>query len=88
MRSSVGLDERRKKILYRAWHRGMREMDFILGTFANETLAELDDSELNDFEELMSLPDPDTFKWLSGRSEIPVNWDRPIIHRIRNFHLG
>jgi len=88
MRSSVGLDERRKKILFRAWHRGMREMDFILGTFANEMIVDLNDNELNDFEELMNLPDPDTYKWLSGMNEIPADWDRPIVHRIRKFHLS
>ncbi len=88
MRSSVGLNDRQKKILFRAWHRGMREMDFMLGTFANEAIADMSEEELNDFEDLMRLPDPDTYKWLSGMREIPNNWDKPIVHRIRQFHLS
>ncbi len=88
MRSSAGLDDRRKKLLFRAWHRGMREMDFMLGTFANHAIADLNDEELAEFEMLMQAPDPDMYKWLSGVDEIPKIWDSPIVHRIRHFHLG
>ncbi len=87
MRSSAGLDDRRKRLLFRAWHRGMREMDHVLGTFANETIAELSDHELEQFEMLMQVPDPDMYKWLSGTAEIPANWDNMLVRHIRAFHL-
>ena len=87
MRSSDGLDARRKKLLFRSWHRGMREMDFVLGTFANETIADMNDEELTQFEMLMQLPDPDMYKWLSGSAEVPANWNTDVVRRIRKFHL-
>ncbi len=88
MRSSAGLDDRRKRLLFRAWHRGMREMDYVLGTFANDTIGDLSVEELEQFEMLMQVPDPDMYKWLSGTVEIPPNWDNPLVRRIRTFHLN
>lgn len=87
MRSSAGLDERRKKLLFRSWHRGMREMDYVLGTFANEAIETMSNDELSQFEILMQLPDPDMYKWLSGSVEVPANLNTPVVQRIRAFHL-
>ena len=87
MRTSDGLDERRKRLLFRAWHRGMREMDYVLGHFANEAIADMSDEDLDAFEDLMRVPDPDMYKWLSGTREAPPNWDTPLVRRIRSFHL-
>ncbi len=87
MRSSAGLDERRKKLLFRAWHRGMREMDYVLGLFANHAIADMSDDELSQFEMLMQLPDPDMYKWLSGSTDIPEHWNNELVQRIRKFHL-
>lgn len=88
MRSSAGLDERRKRLLFRSWHRGMREMDYVLGTFANEAIEAMSEGELDQLEQLMQVPDPDMYKWLSGTAPVPPNWDNDIVRRIRQFHLG
>ncbi|MEM1039538.1 MAG: succinate dehydrogenase assembly factor 2 [Pseudomonadota bacterium] len=88
MRSSAGLDPQRKRLLFRAWHRGMREMDYVLGSFANEAIADMDDDQLADFENLMQVPDPDMYKWLSGTVPVPPNWDTALVRRIRKFHLS
>ena len=88
MRSSAGLDDRRKKLLFRSWHRGMREMDYVLGTYANHAIADMSDDELSQFELLMQLPDPDMYKWLSGSIEVPANYDTSVVRKIREFHLG
>lgn len=87
MRSSEGLDPRRKRLLYRAWHRGMREMDYVLGTYANAAIADMDEEGLAEFEMLMQVPDPDMYKWLSGTAEAPPNWDTKTVRQIRSFHL-
>lgn len=87
MRSSAGLDDRRKRLLFRSWHRGMREMDYVLGTFANSAIADMSDDELQEFEMLMQVPDPDMYKWLSGTIEVPDNWNTSIVNQIRSFHL-
>ncbi len=58
MLSSAALDERRRRILFRAWRRGMREMDLVMGQFADANLPTMTEAELDEFERLMEAPDP------------------------------
>ena len=85
-RSSADLDPRRRKILFRSWHRGMREMDLVLGRFADARIGELDEAELDDYEALMEAPDRDIFRWLTGEAATPDDYDTPVFARIRAFH--
>ena len=87
-RSSDGLDERRRRILFRAWHRGMREMDLILGNFASAEIETLSDAELADFEELLEPEDQKVFSWVSGTEPIPPEFDTPLFAKICAFHLS
>ena len=70
-RSSHGLDSRRRRALFRAWHRGMRELDLVLGGFADANIATVSDHDLADFEALMDLPDGDVLAWITGREPVP-----------------
>lgn len=88
MRTSDGLDDRRKRLLFRSWHRGMKEMDLILGRFANESIQTMSEEELAEYEMLMQVPDPDMYKWLSGTAAVPPNWDTALVRRIRDFQFG
>ena len=85
-RSSEGLDPRRRKVLFRAWHRGIREMDLIMGRFADAEIGTLGDGEIGDLERLLEVPDADLYRWISGEAETPSNYDTPIFRRIRAFH--
>jgi antitoxin CptB len=87
-RSSEGLDVRRRKLLFRAWHRGMREMDLIMGRFADSTLAGLAETELEDFERLIEAPDRDILSWVTGEEAVPADHDTLLFHRLREFHLS
>jgi antitoxin CptB len=87
-RSSDGLDIRRRKLLFRAWHRGMREMDLIMGRFADETVADLTEQELTEFERLMDLPDRAVLAWVTGEEPLPAEHDGPLFRRLREHHLG
>ncbi|HET6379080.1 MAG TPA: succinate dehydrogenase assembly factor 2 [Methylocella sp.] len=80
------LSARRRRILYRAWHRGMREMDLILGRFADAHITGLSESELDDLELLMEAPDKDVFGWVSGERSAPSLYDKPVLQKIRAFH--
>ena len=80
------LDERRRKTHYRAWHRGMREMDLVLGRFADSELAGLTDSEVAELESLMEAPDPELLAWILGQSPPPAQFDTPIFRRLTEFH--
>src|SRR6266478_5169702 len=85
-RSSDGLDLRRRKLLFRCWHRGMREMDLIMGRFADSALAELSDAELADLERLIELPDRDLLAWVTGEAGVPPDVDTVVFRRMRDFH--
>ncbi len=85
-RSSAGLSGRQRKALYRAWHRGMRETDLLLGSFADTEISNLDNSELATFEQLLDQPDAEILGWLTGSCDIPAEFNTPLLQRIRNFH--
>jgi antitoxin CptB len=80
------LDERRRKLRYRAWHRGTREMDLVLGRFADAELAAMSVTDLDAFEALMEAPDPDLFSWVVGQVAIPPPADGPMFRRLVAFH--
>ncbi|MBX3584556.1 MAG: succinate dehydrogenase assembly factor 2 [Rhizobiaceae bacterium] len=82
-RSSEGLDQRRRRLLFRSWHRGIKEMDLILGRFANEAIESLNDDELDQYERLLEVQDADLLNWVTGTSQIPLAFDTPILTKIR-----
>eukprot|EP01035_Chromulina_nebulosa_P054748 gene54748-75021_t len=84
-RSSDGLDERRKRLLFHCWHRGTREMDLILGLFADAEIAGLDDVEVAQLEALISLEDPDLYPAFVGETQLPPEYVTPLFERIKSF---
>jgi antitoxin CptB len=84
-RSSDGLDDRRKRLLFRCWHRGTREMDLILGRFADATIADLSDQELGQLEALIVVPDPDLYAALTGDAVLAAEHATPLYDRIKAF---
>ena len=87
MRSSGGLDERRKRLLFRCWHRGTREMDLILGRFADAEIAGLGDHELAEFERLIEVPDPDLYAALTGNAPPAPDFANGLFERIKSFRV-
>lgn len=86
-RTSAGLDERRRRLLFRSWRRGTREMDLIMGRFAEAAIADLTDAEIDVFERLSDLPDPDLYAWLTGSEPVPADYDSPVFRRLRDFFI-
>jgi antitoxin CptB len=84
-RSSSGLDERRKRLLFRCWHRGTREMDLILGRFADAAIAGLSDGELAELERLIEVPDPDLYAALTGNAQLSRDHAGSLFDRVRAF---
>ena len=85
-RSSAGLDPRRRRLLYRAWHRGTREMDLIMGRFADAQIGALTDTEIGELERLADVPDPELYAWLTGSRPVPDDYDLAVFRRLRDFH--
>lgn len=86
-RSSGGLDDRRKRLLFRCWHRGTREMDLILGRFADAEIATLSDDELGTLERLIELPDPDLYAAVSGDKALPTEHASALFERIKALRV-
>jgi antitoxin CptB len=84
-RTGSDLDERRKRTLFRAWHRGIREMDLILGQFADNELAGIGDADLYEFEAILGEDDNDLFKWICGKAETPPHLKTPLFRKITAF---
>jgi len=84
-RSSQGLDDRRKRLLFRCWHRGTREMDLILGRFADAEIGTLAESELAELEELLEIPDTDFYAAITGARPLPPEQTPALFERIKAF---
>jgi antitoxin CptB len=84
-RSSGGLDDRRKRLLFRCWHRGTREMDLILGRFADAEISALSDDEMAELERLIEVPDPDLYAALIGDAPLDPSYETALFARIKAF---
>jgi antitoxin CptB len=84
-RSSGGLDDRRKRLLFRCWHRGTREMDLILGRFADAEITALSEDEVSTLERLLEMPDPDLYAALTGDKPLPAEHASALFDRIKAF---
>jgi antitoxin CptB len=84
-RSSSGLDDRRKRLLFRCWHRGTREMDLILGRFADAEIAGLTDDELGQLEQLIEVPDPDLYAALTANTPSAPEYAGGLFDRVKSF---
>ena len=82
-RESHRLDPRRRRILFRATHRGTYENDILIGGFVRARLAGFTEAELDAIEAVMELPDATLADWLTGRAPIPAAHDGPMIRAIR-----
>jgi antitoxin CptB len=81
-RSSADLDVRMRKLLFRSWHRGMREVDLILGTFADGEIDKLSAEELLEYEGLLEVPDGDLLAWVTGEKVVPTSHDTALFRKI------
>ena len=81
-RSSADLDPRRRKALFRSWHRGTREMDLILGGFADDHIGELSEEEMETYETILDQLDPLLFKWICGEEPVTAEHDTAVYRKI------
>jgi antitoxin CptB len=78
-------DPRRKRALFRAWHRGTKEMDLVMGRFADSQIWTMSDRDLAEFERLLDLPEADVFGWVTGQLPAPPGIDTGLLARLGQF---
>ena len=85
MRTSAGLSDDKRRTLFRAWHRGMREMDMLFGPFANIKLENMSAEEHRDFDQLMSHDDTKLLKWFMNQEPVPEEVKGEMFDRVKRF---
>ncbi len=80
------MDDRRKRLIYRANHCGMKENDVMIGRFAHARLEELSDAQMDTFENLMNHTDNDLYNWITGREPTPEIVDSDVLRMIKEFN--
>ncbi len=79
------LDTRRKRLAFRARHRGTKEMDLLIGGFAERHIADLSGAQLDSLEALLELPEPLVACWVTGREAPPPEYDDEVMRLLQNF---
>ena len=80
-----GLDDRRKRILFRSLRRGTKESDLVIGGFARVALPGLDDAQLDALEALLDRPDPELLGWVIGLRPVPAEFDTEVLAMLRAY---
>lgn len=80
------LPVRRKRLRFRAWHRGTKEMDLLMGPFADARIEGLGAPELDQFEELLLEPEPDVYAWIVGGAPLPSRLEGTVLDQIKAYH--
>jgi len=81
----MDLDNRAKKAIFRAHHRGFKEADIILGRFADAEVPTMDEADLTAFEALLEVPDQNLYAWITGTDTPPTEFETPMLDRLRQF---
>lgn len=81
------LHNHRQKVRYRAWHRGMLEMDMILGPFADAHVVQYDVAQLERLEKLMDEADGDLLKWILGQEPAPAHIDAELVEILSQYQI-
>jgi antitoxin CptB len=79
------LEIRRKRLLYRSWHRGTKELDLFIGSFADAHLAAFDAGQLARYETILERDENDIYGWLVGREAVPAEIDNDVMAMLLDF---
>jgi antitoxin CptB len=82
----LDIETRRRRLRFRAWHRGIRETDIIMGRFADAEIETFTMDDMADFERLLEIPDHDILAWVTGALPVPAEDMSPMLARILAFH--
>lgn len=76
---------KRKQLTFRSWHRGTREIDLLLGSFAEAHLPQFNESQLAAYDRFLNNSDPDIFNWITGQEPVPPAEDNDVVALMLKF---
>ncbi|GGD99460.1 hypothetical protein GCM10011529_02000 [Polymorphobacter glacialis] len=85
MDEPVSLDHRLRRLQFRAWHRGTREADLMIGGFADRYAQGWDDAQLRWFESLLDEQDVDVMGWAFGTIVAPETFEGPMLDALKKL---
>ncbi|MCR9256036.1 MAG: succinate dehydrogenase assembly factor 2 [Alphaproteobacteria bacterium] len=84
--TSDTLDARRRRLIYRSWYCGIKEMDLLLGRFAKTHMASLTEEEVDAYEQLLAdNNDPRLYRWITAQEDVPAELDTALLRKIRDY---
>ncbi len=81
------LEKRRKQLIFRSWHRGTREMDMILGSYAEQHIETMSANDLNEYAAFLEISDPELYNWYMRKEAVPNNLDTPLMQSYLNHQV-
>ncbi|MDH3474469.1 MAG: succinate dehydrogenase assembly factor 2 [Rhodospirillales bacterium] len=81
------IEKKKKRLNYRSWHRGTKELDLLIGSFADRHLAAMDAAQLERYEALLEVPEPQLYDWITGKAAPPAEHDNDVTRRLLDFQL-
>ena len=84
--SKMEVENLRKKLIFRSWHRGTREIDLLLGRFADEYIPFFKEDELQQYEDLLKNSDPDIYNWISGKEKPLANVETKVLTKLIEYY--
>lgn len=88
MSASDTMEARRRRLAWRAAHRGTREMDLLLGGFVTARIGDMDDAALDQLEALIEVPDDLLYAWIAGREPVPADYDTELMAALRRVRYS
>lgn len=85
-RAGESIETRRRRLRFRSWHRGTKEMDLLLGRFADAALDGLTTRQLDAYEALLREPDPDVYGWIVRQVAPPADKTSDVLTMIIDFY--
>ena len=87
MSETETIETRRKRLRFRSWHRGTKEMDLLMGSFADTHLPAFGSDELDLYEALLDVPEPVVYDWILGRAAPPADHDHGVTKLLLAFEF-
>ena len=88
MNAPVLTDPVRKRLLYRAMHRGIKEADLVIGGFAQANLASMSAAQIEEFPRLLEVPDQDLYAWATGQVTPPSGYQGEVMRMLQEFPVA
>lgn len=82
MTENETIENKRKRLIFRSWHRGTKEMDLLLGSFADKYVSGFSEEDLRLYEDLLHISDPDLYNWITGKEDPPANIMNSVMEKL------